>query len=162
MKRSQVITLVLSTVIVACSFIHIFYSHRLSKLDGVDQLAIALSVFFIIKVRSRWNSIANGLVFVLLGGIALLLLNVLHNEYADQQLTRHGTKANAIVTSAEYMSGYKHYPGIIIKFSYTAGGKIYNKSIMDEIDVNRRFSVGDTIHIKYSSADPDLFEEVAN
>ncbi|WP_214229573.1 hypothetical protein [Pedobacter sp. B4-66] len=78
------------------------------------------------------------------------MLNILHNYYADNQLKIYGTNANAIVTSVQYMSGYKSYPGIIIKFTYTSRGRIYNHSIMDDVEV------------KCSSMDPDLFEEVGN
>jgi hypothetical protein len=33
---------------------------------------------------------------------------------------------------------------------------------MDDVEAYRRFSVGDTIPIRYSSKDPDLFEELGN
>jgi hypothetical protein len=98
----------------------------------------------------------------LLAGSTLLLLNILHNYYADNQLKMYGTKANAIVTSVNYMSGSKTYPRIIIKFTYTSGGRVYNHSITDDVDVDRRFFVGDTLPIKYSTTDPDLFEEAGN
>lgn len=159
-KRSQVFTLILSIVIVTCSYLHIFYSHKISNLYRLDQLAIALSIYFLIQIRFRWNALINGLVFVFFAGITLLLLNIFHNKYTDQQLKMYGTKANAIVTSVKYMSGSKHYPGIIIKFTYTSKGRTYNKFIMDDVEDNRRFSVGDTLSIKYSSIDPDLFEEI--
>lgn len=160
MKRSQVLTLILWTVIVACSYLHIFYAHRFSKFDGYGQLAIALSIYFLVQTRFHWNAVVNGLVFVFFAGSTLLLLHILHNEYAQHQLKMYGTKANAIVTSVEYMSGYKHYPGTIIKFTYTSKDRIYNNFIMDDVEVDRRFVVGDTLTIKYSSLDPDLFEEV--
>ncbi len=160
MKRNQVLTLILFTVVIACSYLRIFYSHRLSKFEGYDQLAIALSIFFLIQIRFRWNGFINGLVFVLFAGTTLLLLNIFHNKYADQQLKMYGTKANAIVTSVKYMSGNKHYPGIIVKFTYTSEGRIYNKSIMEDIENARHLSVGDTLSLKYSSIDPELFEEI--
>uniref|UniRef100_UPI001BDA03D4 hypothetical protein n=1 Tax=Pedobacter sp. B4-66 TaxID=2817280 RepID=UPI001BDA03D4 len=155
-------TLILSTSIVACSYVHIYYSHKLSKLDGFGQLVIALSIYFLIQLWFSSNYLVKGLTFVLLAGSTLLLLNILHNNYADNQLKMYGTKANAIVTSVKYMSGNKSYPGIKIKFTYTSGGRIYNHSIMDDVDIDRRFFVGDTLAIKYSSMDPDLFEEVGN
>lgn len=160
MKRSNILTLILATGIVACSYVHIYYSHKLSKLDRFDQLAIALSIYFLIQLWFSGNYLVKGLTFVLLTGSTLLLNNILHNNYADNQLKVYGTNANAIVTSVKYMSGSKSYPGIIIKFTYTSRGRIYNHSIMDDVEVDRRFFVGDTLPIKYSSMDPDLFEEV--
>ncbi|WP_288879666.1 DUF3592 domain-containing protein [Pedobacter panaciterrae] len=162
MKKINILTLILSTGIVACGYVHIYYSHKLSKLDGLDQLAIALSIYFLIQLWFSGNYLFKGLTFILLAGSTLLLLNILHNNYADNQLKRYGTKANATVTSIKYMSGHKSYPGIIINFTYTSRGRIYNHSIMDDVEADRRFSVGDTIPIKYSSMDPDLFEELGN
>ena len=162
MKRINMLSLILSTGIIACSYIHIYYSHKLSKLHGLDQLVIALSIYFLIQLWFSGNYLVKGLSFVFLAGSTLLLLNILHNNYADNQLKMYGTKTNAIVTSVKYMSGNKSYPGIIIKFTYTSMGKIYNHSIMDDVEVERRFFAGDTLPIKYSSMDPDLFEEVGN
>ena len=162
MKRINILTLILSTVIVACSYVHIYYSHKFTKLDGLVQLAIALSIYFIIQLWFSKSYLVKGLTFVLLAGSTLLLLNILHNNYADNQLKMYGTQANAIITSVKYMSGSKTYPRIIIKFTYTSGGRVYNHSITDDVDVDRRFFVGDTLPIKYSSMDPDLFEEVGN
>jgi len=158
-RRIYILTIIMSITILACSYMHIYYSHKLSKLNGLNQLAIALSVYFLIQIWFSWNYLVKGLTFVLLAGSALLLTHILHNYYADYQLKIHGTKTNAIVTSVKYMSGYKRYPGIIIKFTYTSGGRRYDHSIMDDADAGRHFSVGDTLPIRYSSTDPDLFEE---
>ena len=160
MKTNHILTLIFSISIIVFSCVHVFYSHKLSKLDGVDQLVIALSIYFLIQLRLSWHYLLNGLAFVFAAGSTLLLMNFLHNCYASSQLNKYGREVNARVTSVEYKSGSKTYPRIIISFTYTSRGKTYNHSIMDDVEVERRFLVGDTLPIRYSTKDPDLFEEV--
>jgi hypothetical protein len=160
MKTNHIQTLIFSISIIVFSCVHVFYSHKLSKLGGIDQLIIAVSIYFLIQLRLSWHYLINGLAFVFAAGSTLLLMNFLHNCYTANQLNKYGREVNARVTSVKYRSGPKSYPGIIINFTYTSGGKNYNHSIMDDVEVERRFVVGDTLPIRYSTKDPDLFEEV--
>ncbi len=136
-----------------------YYAHKLSTLYGLDQLVIAISIYFLIQVWFSGNYLIQGLTFVLLAGSTLLLINILHNNYVDTQLRMYGKNANAIVTSVKYMSGPKSYPGIIIKFTYSSNGKIYNHHIIDDVEDSKRIIVGDIFPIRYSYKDPDLFED---
>ena len=66
MKKINILTLILSTGIVACGYVHIYYSHKLSKLDGLDQLAIALSIHFLIQLWFSGNYLFIFLMLMLL------------------------------------------------------------------------------------------------
>ncbi|MEJ7560009.1 MAG: hypothetical protein WKF66_16975 [Pedobacter sp.] len=160
MERRHIKTFILFIVITIGSVVHVFYSQKLSKFNGVDQLLVASSILFLVRIWSSWNHYLNTLTFILFAGGTLWCLNVLHNDYANRQLHLYGKKTNAVVQSVIYRKGYKSAPGIIIRFAYTSGGNAYIHSIVDDIEVERRFSVGDTLPIIYSSIDPDLFKEV--
>ena len=161
MKKSHILTLILFTVIIACCYVHVFYSHKLSTFNWLDQIFIASSIYFLILIWFPWNKLINALAFILIAGLSLVCVNILQSDYADAQLKAYGVTANAIVKSVKYKSGSKTAPGIIIMFTYSSGGRLYKHRIVDDIEIERRFVVGDTLPIIYSSKDPDLFKETA-
>jgi hypothetical protein len=161
MKRSASLTIILVTLILCCSYVHIFYSHRFTKFHVIDLIVIASSIYFLTRMWIPGNQYLTALVFVLLAGCSLYGLSILQNTYADEQLKLYGKKTNAIVKSVKYTNGPKTFPQIITSFTYTSGGKVYNHYVVDDIEVERRFFEGDTLPIIYSSIDPDLFKEVS-
>ena len=160
MKRSASLTITLVILILCCSYLHIFYSHRFTKFHEIDLIIVASSTYFLIRMWIPGNQYHNFLVFVLLAGPSLYGLSILQNYYVNEQLKVYGRKTNAIVKSVEYTNGPKTLPKIITNFTYRHDGKTYNHSVVDDIEVERRFFEGDTLPIIYSSKDPDLFKEV--
>ena len=93
--------------------------------------------------------------------MTFLLYNSITASNIDQ-IELDGQTTNAMVKKVTETLSRRGHKRIYVDIEYTANGKIYNPTLDFDGSDHNYYEQNDTLTIKYSKKDPNLFEIVAN
>ncbi len=158
-KRTKIIwSLIIAIIILICSYIGIFHSHRYFGFDIVLTIVMVglfsiLGLDFVWFDHGKWHKLKSLLSVVIVGGPIVGLVIYLHSVYVDNQLIGHGIAAKGVVTEVYIKSGRRNRTPYAV-FQYAVNGKTFTQNMINN---KNPLMVGDTLELTCSQLDPEVF-----
>ena len=154
LKAACIITLLI------CCYLGVYHSHRHFQFDiiltlvllGMLCLAALNSLYF--NTNGKWAKVRILTFFVLVGGPMTTIVIVLHENYKAQQLADYGTDTYGIVTNL-YRKKAKSRVSYYADFEYNLNSKRWIQQTRND---DHRIKMGDTLKLRCSTVDPEVFE----
>ncbi len=162
--RSKVVwTYLLIAVILICCYLGIYHTHH--YYDYLPIVIIITGMLCISTLQTMWFAARNqkwekfrsflGILFVACP--IAFGVHKLQQRYCQQQLSDHGIIALAKVTEL-FQRTHKRKVTHYAKFEYHVNGKTWSQKLVNK---NFRIALNDSLKIRCSSEEPEIFEVVA-
>lgn len=162
--RSKVVwTYLLIALILICCYLGIYHTHHYYNfiaailfIAGILCLLTLQAIWFETR-NPKWDKVRSLLAMVFIACPIAFGIHKLQQRYCQRQLSDHGIIAFAKVTELfqrRHKGRVTHYA----KFEYHVNGKTWSQKLINK---NFRIALNDSLKIRCSSEEPEIFEVVA-
>ncbi|WP_345164200.1 hypothetical protein [Nibribacter koreensis] len=161
-SQNRLIAWGLALAFVIGVLLHVFYSHTYDSV--LPKMAIGLVMistigFGVWRLQvfpdSRWGRISNVLLGVILLFLMFFSLFAISTFYQNGQLEKYGEVVSGKVETIYMKTGRNSREYAV--FQYTLSGKQYHQEIWND----KNLSIGDSVTIKCSSQNPEIFSLIS-
>lgn len=163
-KYKNILTAISTLILIACCYFGVFHSHRYFRFN-LPVVVVIVGVLCLVAIdhlsfgsEGRWQRFRTFMVILIVGGPIAIFTIILHKAYVSQQLADHGTETYGVVRllySKKTPTRRSYYTSYHAKFEYSVNGKNWVQNVNND---DHSLSVGDTIRLKCSAEDPEVFD----
>jgi hypothetical protein len=156
-------TYIIIAIALLCCYSGVYHAHHyydsLVIVIGLVGIicSLALQMMWFEGRNLKWKKFRTFLFLILVTCPITFGVYYLQRQYCQKQLKNHGIIAYARVTelfTRKHKNGVTHYA----KFEYTINGKIWFQKLVNR---QSRFELNDSLKIRCSSEEPEIFELIA-